>query len=568
MRELAEQVADDDQVDQLIERWDGRPDLLAEDILQAKNLKTEEIEDLELFRPYQPRIMHAYFYGPQKILNIYKGRRIGVSFTIGICILLEALMKPDTFYPILSKTKGQSNSRIRDIKTLIENAKIEIELTKDNQDELQFPNGSRIKAYTGDPDSARGEDSPTTVFADEMAFFEDQQATLDAYLPTISLGNSQMVQVSTPKTTSDEFLKTNERGTRDGKNDHGVLSMELPTFKDADEINPDRSLFAQDVVPIRDDFDLQTAETQRAQDPNGFSQEYLCRPISDEYRFFSMDKIEEAGARGMDSKVKYGNPPPDPTNSVVMGVDIGFNSDDTALVVFEHEGPRRYLRYHEIIDDRVLSQAAITPASRQNPAAIAKRISMVHSQMEVDSVVMDMTGVGQGFHDEVRRRIGRGYTGFNFSDKEAVEEMMGNFNYALHNDLMYLRDDEPMQRQLGAIVKKQKHDWSKPKFSGKDHAPNGKDDLAMATVMAAYPPNVKTEQPKEPEYRENDAVRRPDRDASTDAGDNGFRGAKIAGGRIESVDSSSDRFGIQQSDRTANQRYSTRHKRGGNSPRR
>jgi hypothetical protein len=562
MKEVAEKFADesDDSVDQLIERWSGRPDLLAEDIFRAKNLDTEEIEDLTLFRPYQARIMHAYFYGDGKIKNIYKGRRIGVSYVIDICILIEALLKPDTFYPILSKTKSQSNSRISDIKKLIKNAKIEIILETDNKDELVLPNGSRIKAYTGDPDSARGDDAPKTVFIDEMAFLEDQSATLDAYLPTISLGSAQMVQVSTPKASNDEFLTTNEAGTSDGKNDRGILSMKQPTFENADEIDIDTSLFDQDVTPIRPDFNLMAAETQRASDPNGFAQEYLCRPVSDEYRFFSMDTIEAAQDRGSSPEYDYGLQRYESTNSMVMAVDIGFNSDDTAISVFEHAGPRRLLRYHEILDDKTLSQAGITPSSRQNPSAVATRIGQIHDRMDVTSVVMDMTGVGQGFHDEVRREIGRGYTGFNFSDKDSVEEMMGDMNYALHNDLIYLPDDKEMREQLGAIVKQQTYEDSKPRFSGKKHAPDGKDDLAMATVMGAFPPNFKGDKSRSLKQQDSVPDSEPDSNSPDSLSQDGWNGVKIS--------STSDSSGYKLSKSRTSNRESSRYSRKDTSRRR
>ena len=565
MEEVAEKFADqsNDSVDALLERWEGRPDLLAEDIFRAKNLDTEEIEDLSLFRPYQPRIMHAYFYGDGKILNIYKGRRIGVSYVIDICILIEALLKPDTFYPILSKTKSQSNSRISDIKTLIKNAKIDIPLETDNKDEIELPNGSRVKAYTGDPDSARGDDAPKSVFIDEMAFLEDQSATLDAYLPTISLGSAQMVQVSTPKASNDEFLKANEAGTPDGKNDRGILALKQPTFKNADEIDTDKSLFDQDVEPIRPDFDLMAAETQRASDPNGFAQEYLCRPVSDEYRFFSMGTIEDAQERGSAEDTRYGLQSFETTNSLVMAVDIGFNSDDTAITVFEHAGPRRYCRYHEILDDEILANSGINPASRQNPRSVARRIGQIHDRMNVESVVMDMTGVGQGFHDEVRREIGRGYTGFNFSDKEAVESMMGDMNFALHNDLVYLPDDSKMREQMGAIVKQQTYEDSKPRFSGKKHAPEGKDDLAMATIMGAFPPNFKGDKSKELQQRDGVSADSVDESPSSDSlNKDGWTGVMIS----ESSDSngyslSNGRSGSKQKSRYS-RRNTSRRRRG------
>ena len=563
MKEVAEKFADgSDDVSDLVDRWEGRPDLLAEDIFRAKNLQTDEIEDLTLFRPYQPRIMHAYFYGDAKILNIYKGRRIGVSYTIGICILLEAILKPDTFYPILSKTKSQSNSRISDIERLIRDAKISIETEKINNDKIVLANGSTIKAYTGDPDSARGDPAPKTVFIDEMAFLEDQSATLDAYLPTISLGSAQMVQVSTPKASNDEFLNANEAGTADGQNDRGILALKQPTFKNAEEIDTDVSLFEQDVEPIRPDFDLMAAETQRASDPNGFAQEYLCRPVSDEYRFFSKGKITDAMERGDVPEYEYGLKEYHTPNPLVMAVDIGFNSDDTAIVVFEHDGRRRYLRYHEILDDKVLNRAGITPASRQNPAAVAQRIGQIYTRMNVENVVMDMTGVGQGFHDEIRREIGRGYTGFNFSDKEAVEKMMGDMNYALHNDLVHLVDDSDMKDQLAAIVKQQTYEDSKPRFSGKKHAPNGKDDLAIATVMGAFPPNFKGNKSQSLKQRENSGGSKSlEGEMNTDD----FGEEKWAGLKISEP---SDSRGYALSNGRSDNQYSSHHTRRRSSRRR
>jgi hypothetical protein len=110
MQDLAEKLSEDtdESTDALLERWRGRPDLVAEDIFQARNMESGEMEDLSFFRPYQPRLVHAYFYGDEEIINVYKGRRIGVSFTFIVCVVLEALFKPDTFYPIVSKTKSQT----------------------------------------------------------------------------------------------------------------------------------------------------------------------------------------------------------------------------------------------------------------------------------------------------------------------------------------------------------------------------------------------------------------------------------------------------------------------------
>lgn len=550
MHDLAEKVSEDtdESTDALLERWEGRPDLVAEDIFQARNMETGEMEDLTFFRPYQPRLVHAYFYGDEEIINVYKGRRIGVSFTFVVCILLEALFKEDTFYPIVSKTKSQSKARIADAKKLIQDAKVEFDLPTENKDELVFSNGSRLKAYTGDPDSGRGDSSAKTVFVDEMAFLDDQHETMQTFMPFISLGDAKMLQVSTPKVSSDLFLENHERGSAGG--DNGVISIKQPSFENAEDIDPEESLLEQDVTPVRPDMNISTVETERAQDPQGFAQEYLCQPVSDEYRFFSMDCIEEAMGRSTTDGYDYGLKQYHTGNPLAMGVDIGFSSDDTAISVFEHDGPTRKCRYHEILTDEVLARSGITPASRQNPAAVAERISQIHGAMGVDSVVMDMTGVGQGFQDDIRRKVGRGYTGFNFSDKDSVEEMMGDMNYALHNDLISLPHDELLRDQLGAIVKEQTYEDTKPRFSGKKQAPDGKDDLAIATIMAAFPPNFSGQKTKELQNKENaDATGYTSTDKLKD--DDGWAGLKISGS------SSSNDYTLKHSrDRGNGSRYS------------
>jgi hypothetical protein len=182
--------------------------------------------------------------------------------------------------------------------------------------------------------------------------------------------------------------------------------------------------------------------------------------------------------------------------------------------------------------------------------------------MGIETVTMDMTGVGQGFQDDIRRTIGRGYSGFNFSDWKSVEEMMGNMNYALHNDLVSLPNDEKMEEQLGAIVKQQSYEGSRVRFSGKDHAPEGRDDLAIATVMGAFPPNFKGDDGKSlyegEKHNSGDAVK-------TGANSDDLTGEKYTGLKISE---SADSRGYSLSNGRSNTTYSTRHTRRSTSRRR
>lgn len=500
MDDLITEFADQMGVDpEMIEnRWAGRPDKIAEDIFRVKDLDTGEIRDLELFRPYQPKIMHAYFYGEASTLNIYKGRRIGVSYIICLAILLDGILNPGTFYPIVSRKEAQAQSRISDISELIELSKIDIPTKKDISGEIELWNGSRFKAYTGSPSGARGDDSAKTVFIDEMAFLEDQDATSRAFSPFVSLGSrGMMVEVSTPEAKNDLFMNNHARGTESGFDESGerigTISIKQPTFKNADEIDVEIPLDEQEAVPVRPDLNIEKVEEDRLKDPQGFAQEYLCRPIDESYRFFSESSIRTSMEQSQSAEYAYGmySPKQAGTNRM-MAVDIGIDSDDTVISVTDRLADSRDQRFIEVVDNDVLREAGIENPDRGNAVHIAHRIAQVFSQMDCDYIVIDKTGPGETFQRIIEEKLGRQVVGFNFSDKDSVKKMMEDMNTGLRQGDVTLVKDADLFDQMTSIVKVQKEDWQKPKYSGKDHAESGKDDMAMATVMSAYPPGLST----------------------------------------------------------------------------
>ncbi len=461
-------------------RWHGNPAQIAEDIFRIQDLDTGEYRDLELFRPIQTKVIDAYFYSNAKTFNLYKGRRIGYSFVVALCFLLDGMMNPNSVFPVVGIKQSGAESRIADIQDLIDNAKVEIPTEKDNNGEIVLWNGSKYIAYSGAPDSSRGDDSAKAVLLDEMAFYEDQEAVSRAFRAFIVLGNNRkMVQVSTPKVSNDLFMQTHREGDERGTN--GTLSIKQPTFHNADEIDYEKSLFDQEVHPVRPDLDLQTVEEERSKDPKGFAQEYLCQPIDDSYAFFSEQSIIDAMDR---------NRTPPPGSYTVLACDIGIDKDDTVITVFEHSGEQRFQSHIEVVTDELLRDNGIENPDRGNANHVARRIHQVYRAMDVDYVVMDRTGPGETFQRIIERKIGRGIIGFNFSDKEAVEDMMGDMNNALRNDKVTLVDSERLFDEMSSIMKEQREDYVKPKFSGKDTSETGKDDTAIATVLGAFPPGL------------------------------------------------------------------------------
>jgi phage FluMu gp28-like protein len=583
MDKLAAAVAEEADSDKagLLKRWEASPEKIVEDVFRTRNMETGQMEDLGLFYPYQPKLLHAYFYGDESLINVYKGRRIGVSFVFCIALCIDAFTTPEANFAIVSRTKGQSEERISDIRSLLKDSKFVTEpvdewLRKDNNGKLIFPNGATIRAFSGDPKSARGMDSAKVVFVDEMAWLEDQKATMQAFMPFINLGSHrQMLQVSTPRASNDTFLNTHERGTPRGKD--GVISVKQPSFENPSEIDINKPLHEQDATPVRPDMDVQSVEVERAQDPQGFAQEYLCRPIADEYRFFTTEGIHRAQRRGADSVGADGDligsytgwsPATHARNDgmMVMGVDIGIDRDDTAVAVFEHVGPKRYLRFHTLLNHQDLHAVGIDSSRVNDPSNVAEYISRLTQQMGIDAVFLDKTGPGTGFQKEVERRLGKKATGFNFSDKDEIARMMGDFNFALHNDLITLIPGKKIKGQLEAIVKEQRHETSKPRFTGKKHAPDGKDDLAMAMVLGAYPPDFDADRNMEPVQRKNVSGHDSNPPDQTEGSENdGFRKMLESGGNQRHPTQASRDSGVDgavfKKSPGDNRRYKSRHPR-------
>lgn len=510
MDELASTVAEQedglDNEEALLERWDGRPDLFIEDVFRVRDLNTKEIIDLEL-TDYQRQFIHALWYGEESTVSVLKGRRTGYSFVACLTILSYCLLNDHSFVAITGPSKSQAKDRIDDIYDLLKWSKLNLtrdDCPTDNTDEIELPNGASMMAFAGNPDTSRGADSADILFIDEMAFLEDEQESMNAFGPFTALGDASTVQISTPNTSNDLFMQDVERGTPSGKD--GIISIEQPSFQNAEQIDVEYSLLEQDVEPANPYQNVEEAEKARQRDPEGFKQEYLCKTVSDRYRFFTEEGIDRAIKRGAaEGHVHHPATHARLDGKMIMGVDIAAGGkDDTAISVWEHYGQERLLRFHTILDEKDLDQAGLG-GKPENPSDMAAYINFLSENMGVDKVYVDKTGVGEGFNNELTKVLGRKAQGFDFDDKEEIAEMMGDFNYALHNDLITLvpRDDGLIASQLKAIVKEKNHRTSKPKFSGKDNAPNGKDDLAMALVLGAFPPNFDADRNTTPVQRKN-----------------------------------------------------------------
>lgn len=501
MKKLAHRLNADSE--KLSERWDGRPDKVIEDVFQVRDLETKKVSQLDL-TPYQKQFVHAFWYGDASTINVLKGRRTGYSFISCAVILLYALNTPHSFIAITGPSKSQAKDRIEDIYDLMEWAKISFNPVVDNRDEIELSNGSTIMAFSGNPDTSRGADSADILYIDEMDFLEDQEESMRAFSPFVALGDATTIEVSTPKLENGLFMQDQDAGSPEG--DNGIISIEQPAFENAESIDPKISLLEQDVEPAMPYLNVEKAERDRARDPDGFRQEYLCEPVENQYRFFDEETVKGAIKKG--SRPNYEHSPlagPQLGGRMIMAVDFaGGGKDETAVCVVEHKDSKRFLRYHETITDDTLDSAGIDPANSRNPSAIASRIKQLYTANSVDQVITDATNMGEGFDSEIRQKIGRGINSFNFSDREGVKDMMEDMNYGFHNGQITLVEDDKLRDQILSIVKDKTNKGSTPRFSGKDHSEDGRDDLAIALALSCYPPNLNMEDKTLQEAEEDD----------------------------------------------------------------
>lgn len=505
LRGFAEQL--DADPDDILSRWEGRPDLIMDDIFRIRDQDTGQLRDLKLF-DVQRKVVHAYFYGDAGTLNTYKGRRIGYSFVFVACFLLEGMFYPDSFYPLVSRSYRQAKNRISDIQDLIDHAKIEIPAPTENKDEIELWNGSAFMAFSSDSDTSRGADSARAVLMDEMAFMENEKEAHRAFGAFLALGkNRKMVQVSTPNTKNDLFMQEHRRGSPDGGD--GVISIKQPTFDNADEIDIQRPLYEQELDPVRPELNIDQLETQRMSDPEGFGQEYLCRPLSDEYRFFGEDSIEASLEKGRADDYVTGLGAPKEGERRVMGVDIGINRDDTVISVVDQNGAKRRQKALIIVDNDELARAGVANPDRANANHVAQLIHHVFIEMDVDMVIMDKGGAGETFQRIIERKLGHSVIGFDFSARDDVTDMMGDMNIGLRSDDVTLVPSSRLEDELKSIVKEKRDDYARPKFSGKDHSESGKDDAAIATVLSCFPPKGRDPVASSPSVRRTETPQQP-----------------------------------------------------------
>ena len=270
-------------------------------------------------------------------------RQTGKDFSSAEEIVEDCLKRNKTTWLIAAPSERQSLESLEKCKEWSEAFKISIaDALSENMaahpqallkaSTIVYPNGSRIVAVPGRPDTVRGYSA--NVLATEFAFFEDDEATWRALLPSITNplrgGEKKVRVISTPNGKSGRFFKIIDEnllnpvvGRRMSWSCHKV------TIHDAVRYG-----LPVDIDQIKEGMD----------DPEGFTQEFECEFIDTSNVLLPYDII--ALAESVEA-TEYCDPAffkGSGSNPVYLGIDFGRTSDPTICWANEKIGDVEWTR--------------------------------------------------------------------------------------------------------------------------------------------------------------------------------------------------------------------------------
>jgi len=331
---------------------------------------------IKLLKPFQ----RAVYDDPARFVAWIASRQIGKSFTGAARCVSLAMRQPKTDVLIVSPSERQSYEAVlkcRDWSEAFEFAVAEEIEERPAQGALmasatiRYPNGSRVIAVPGKPDTVRG--FSAHVWMDEFAFFDDPDSTWKAIFPSISnplRGLKNMLISSTPNGKSG-------RGARFYRivTEPKIWSVHKTTILDA---APE---LGTDVEALRQAID----------DEEAFAQEYMCEFLDSSNCLLPYDIIALAESADASTHCDPALFAQESNAQLYLGIDFGRSNDPTVCWTLERVGDVLWTREVLVLRD------TSTPDQQ---AALDHRIRKARR------VCLDYTGPGIGLGDYLAKDHG------------------------------------------------------------------------------------------------------------------------------------------------------------------
>lgn len=337
---------------------------------------------LELLLPYQDR----WVSDPARFKAGIWSRQVGKDFSGNAEIVVDCMTREKTTWMIAAPSERQaieSLGKSREWAQAFEFA-IAQELEEREHEnallksaEIHFPNGSRIIAVPGKPDTVRG--FSANLLLTEFAFFEDPDATWKAILPSITNplrgGEKKARLISTP----------NGKAGR-GKRFYEIVRDNLLEPK-AGRKNPwsVHKVTIEDAVAQGLPVDIEELQ-EGIDDPIAWAQEFMCEFLDSSNVLLPYDLI--ATAESMEATLsmpeEWWKQAAKERRKIVLGIDFGRISDPTVCWALEQIGDIWWTR-----EVKVLKSMATEAQAK-----------ILHSRCKAASrVCLDYTGPGIGLGD-------------------------------------------------------------------------------------------------------------------------------------------------------------------------
>ncbi|NDG53556.1 MAG: hypothetical protein EBY39_11125 [Flavobacteriia bacterium] len=203
---------------------------------------------------------------------ILKSRQLGLSTLVAAYSVWQAIFYKEKNILIIATKLAVAQNFIRKVKTYIKsmpNWMLIPEITANNKQQVEFSNGSQIKAVPTSEDAGRSE-ALSLLIVDEAAFVRNFDELWMGLYPTLSTGG-RAILLSTPNGVGGQYHEIYTKAERK-----------------ENEFNPIKLMW--DVHPERDDdwFDKETKNMSKKQ----VAQELLCDFASSGDTFITNDILE------------------------------------------------------------------------------------------------------------------------------------------------------------------------------------------------------------------------------------------------------------------------------------
>lgn len=384
----------------------------------------------------------------------------GISFTFSSCIELitSALWWPNQIFPVIAQRQDSSREILKTIKWLINNCNIKVNgqplyrAVEMQESVVKFPNGSVIKPFpSGSASDAVRSLRLIRALIDEYAFQTRDRELLAAVQDAMIGELAQTIIGSTPCGRNNHFFELIT-------NPVGYQVFRLPIFEEG-KFNPRVSIFKQKLDPVAPWIDLKKLEVKRQRDANIFMQEQMCDFLDDSISYLPYSLIMRNVDEGMKNlKLKISRDLDfiyETENPMYMGIDVARNRDLTAITIFEKK--------HD--EDRDANIYVMKYAESLKDMTIPKQQDIIDRLLyhfpSVMKVRVDMTGLGLGLHEFLKRKHGTMIEGIHFASKvksaEAhqsipiVERMAVNLKNLLQDGNVLLLDNELLIKHLNEV---------------------------------------------------------------------------------------------------------------------